>query len=197
MSMMVSFLSLAEGSVRPAITPGTEQPKPISRGTMLLPESPSFLKGLSITKATLAIYPVSSRSDRKKNNSIMIGRKLKTLPTPVNIPSITKDRITSLTFQLSKQASILSVRNPIPDSKRSCNHAPITLKVSQNMIPMIPINAGIAVYLPVRKASNFSLLCLSLLSLGLTTDAATSFFIKEKRISAIAADLSIPRSSSI
>ena len=87
-SMIVSFLSRSEGSVRLAITPGTEQPKPIRSGTILLPERPSFLRSLSVTKATLAIYPVSSRSDRKKKSIMIIGRKEITAPTPSNIPFI-------------------------------------------------------------------------------------------------------------
>ena len=85
---IVIFLSRSEGRVRLAITPGTVHPNPISIGTMLRPESPIFLRSLSIIKATRAIYPVSSSKDRKKNNTIMIGRKLSTLPTPLKIPSM-------------------------------------------------------------------------------------------------------------
>ena len=54
-SIMVILRSLAEGRVLLAMTPGTVHPNPISIGTMLLPESPIFLKSLSITKAILAI----------------------------------------------------------------------------------------------------------------------------------------------
>ena len=52
---IVNLRSLSEGSVLLDMTAGTEHPKPISMGTILRPESPSFLRGLSITKATLAI----------------------------------------------------------------------------------------------------------------------------------------------
>ena len=52
---MVIFLSRSEETVRVAMMAGTEQPKPMSIGTKLRPERPSFLKGLSITKATRAI----------------------------------------------------------------------------------------------------------------------------------------------
>ena len=52
---MVIFLSRSDGRVRLAMTPGTVQPKPTSMGTMLRPERPSFLKSLSMIKATLAI----------------------------------------------------------------------------------------------------------------------------------------------
>ena len=68
--------------VRLAIAAGTVQPKPISSGTMLRPDNPSLRRGLSITKATLAIYPVSSRIDRKKKSVTIVGKKLITLPTP-------------------------------------------------------------------------------------------------------------------
>lgn len=58
-----------------AITPGTVQPKPISIGTMLLPDNPTFLKSLSITNATLAIYPLSSSRERKKKKSYNYRQK--------------------------------------------------------------------------------------------------------------------------
>ena len=41
--------------------------------------------------ATLAMYPLSSSMERKKNRTIMIGMKLRTLPTPLKIPSMTKE----------------------------------------------------------------------------------------------------------
>ena len=97
-SRIVIFRSLSLGSVLVAITAGTVQPKPISIGTMLLPESPIFLSSLSMTNATLAMYPLSSISDRKKNRVTIIGRKLSTLPTPANIPSITRLLTTTFTF---------------------------------------------------------------------------------------------------
>ena len=95
-SRIVILRSRSLGSVRADITAGTVQPKPISMGTMLRPESPSFLSSWSITNATLAIYPLSSMIDRKKNIVMMMGRKLRTLPTPSKIPSITRLWIASL-----------------------------------------------------------------------------------------------------
>ena len=100
-SIIVIFLSRSEGKVLVAIIAGTEQPKPIIIGTKLLPDKPIFLKSLSITKAILAIYPLSSNNDRKKNKTTMIGKKLKTLPTPTKIPLITSDCKTSLTLALT------------------------------------------------------------------------------------------------
>ena len=54
-SIMVRRRSRSEGRVRLAITAGTEQPKPISNGTMERPDSPNLRNDLSITKAMRAI----------------------------------------------------------------------------------------------------------------------------------------------
>ena len=54
-SKMVIFRSRSLESVRVAMTAGTEQPKPMSMGTKLRPERPSFRRGRSMTKATRAI----------------------------------------------------------------------------------------------------------------------------------------------
>ena len=54
-SRMVIFRSRSEDTVRVAMMAGTEQPKPMSMGTMLRPERPIFRRGLSMTKATRAI----------------------------------------------------------------------------------------------------------------------------------------------
>ena len=54
-SSIVILRSRSLDNVLVAIIAGTEQPNPISIGTKLLPDRPSFLSGLSITNATLAI----------------------------------------------------------------------------------------------------------------------------------------------
>ena len=54
-SRMVMVLSRLEGRVRLAMTAGTLQPKPMSMGTMDLPERPILRSSLSITKATRAM----------------------------------------------------------------------------------------------------------------------------------------------
>ena len=84
--MIVICRSLLEESVRLAITPGTVQPKPINIGTILRPESPIFLSSLSMINATRAIYPLSSRIDKKKNKVTIIGKKLKTSSYPIKNP---------------------------------------------------------------------------------------------------------------
>ena len=83
--LMKELLSEAD-VVQMAVT-GTERVAGLS---MLRPESPIFLSSLSMTNATLAMYPESSRRDRKKNMVTIIGRKLSTLPTPSKMPLITR-----------------------------------------------------------------------------------------------------------
>ena len=48
-------ITLSDGKVLADITAGTVQPKPISIGTIDLPDKPIFLSNLSIIKATRAI----------------------------------------------------------------------------------------------------------------------------------------------
>ena len=90
-NIMVILRSRSEGRVRVDIIAGTEQPNPINIGTKLRPDRPMQRNSLSIKKATRAIYPVSSKMERKKNKITITGRKLKTLPTPAMIPSIISD----------------------------------------------------------------------------------------------------------
>ena len=141
--------------MRLAITAGTVQPKPISIGTMLRPERPMRRRSMSITKATRAMYPLSSKKERKKKSTTMVGTKLTTLPTPLKMPSITSEWIESLTLRAASIVSALSVSHPMPASSASVSHAPTTLNVSQNTSAMIAANIGTAVYLPVRIRSIF------------------------------------------
>ena len=122
--------------------------------------------------------------------------KLSTLPTPANIPSITRDLTVLFTCMFLKAVSTNTVSSSIPISSRLWKNAPITLNVSQNTNAMIPMNIGIAVYFPVRKLSILRLLMCSLLSSGFTTVSSTNLCMKLYRISAIAAARSNPRSSS-
>ena len=148
-------------------------------------------------KATRAMYPLSSSSDRKKNSVTMIGRKLSTLPTPWKMPSITRSWIVWFTFAAVSAWSTSTVSASMPCSSRPCSHAPITLNVSQNTSPMMAMKAGMAVYLPVRKRSIFRERSVSRLSCGLRTAAAQTRPMKSKRMSAMAALRSSFRSVSI
>ena len=189
--------SRSEGSVLLAITPGTVQPNPTSIGTMLRPDRPILRNSLSITNATLAIYPLSSSMDRKKNSVTIIGRKLSTLPTPLKIPSMISDCRTSFTPAAIMPCCTRLVSQPIPISSRLESAAPITLKVSQNTAAIMAMNTGIAVYLPVSTLSIRALLACSLLSWGLMTVCLHTLLIKANRISAMAAARSRPLSFSI
>ena len=179
------------------MTAGTVHPNPMSIGTILLPERPIFLKSLSITKATLAIYPLSSKRARNRNSVTIIGRKESTLPTPAKIPSMIRLCKVALTPADERVPSTSEVSASIPISKRLWRPAPITANVSQKTRAIMIINAGIAVYFPVRILSILSLRARSLLSRGFFTVCLTTFMINENLMSAIAALLSIPHSFSI
>ena len=170
--------SRADGSVLLAMMPGTEHPRPISSGTMLRPERPIFLRSLSVTKATLAIYPLSSSIERKKNSMTMMGRKLSTDPTPPKIPSTTSERTASLTSHLARAAPTLSDRASMPWSSHSCSGAPRTSIVSHITSAIITRKIGSAVHFPVRMRSILRLRLYSLLSEGFTTDLEQTFFMK-------------------
>ena len=73
-SRIVILRSRSLDKVREAMIAGTEQPNPMSMGTKLLPERPRRRSGLSITNATRAMYPLSSRMERNKNSVTMTGK---------------------------------------------------------------------------------------------------------------------------
>ncbi len=135
--------------------------------------------------------------DRKKNSVTIVGRKLSTLPTPLKIPSITSDCSTLFTLPASIAMEAASVSAPMNISKRPDSHAPTTLNVSQNTAAIIITKVGRAVYFPVKIRSIAALRTCSLLSCGLTTVSLQILLIKEKRMSAMAAARSSPRSFSI
>ena len=70
-----------------------------------------------------------TEDDKKKNIVTTIGKKLRTLPTPPNIPSITRSCKTVFTPADVSARSTMSASASMPFSKSSCSHAPITLNV--------------------------------------------------------------------
>ena len=176
---MVFNLSRAEGNVRVAITAGTEHPKPIKRGTIERPESPSLRSSLSDTNATRAIYPLSSIMLRKKNRMMMMGTKLNTLPTPPKMASTTSDTTAGLTSAARIPFSQRLPRAVMPVSSQSCNGAPSTSMLSQMTRHMMTTNTGSAVHRPVSTLSMRRLRRYSLLTRGFTTVCAQSFLMKE------------------
>ena len=146
-STMVIFRSRSLDRVRVDIIAGTLHPNPISIGTKERPDSPIFRSSLSITKATRAIYPLSSSRDKKKNNSTIIGRKDNTLPTPAKTPSIINDCSHSLPPTFCSSFAVASVTKEIPLSSNCCSGAPSTEKVNQKIVTMIPKKIGMPKYL--------------------------------------------------
>ena len=128
---------------------------------------------------------------------MMIGRKLRTPPTPSKIPPIISSCTVTFTFAIVRALSVISVRTAIPSSSNPCSHAPITLNVRKNTMAITQIKIGIAVYFPVSHLSIRWLRMCSLLSFGLITHSLQTLSINAKRISAMAALLSRPLSFSI
>ena len=118
--IIVILLSLSFSIVLDAWIPGTEQPVPIITGIKDFPESPNFLNTLSITKATLAMYPISSRIESRANNTNICGKNPRTAPTPAIIPSVTSPTKTSLIPIFARKSAtagvIVSSKNPFTAS---------------------------------------------------------------------------------
>ena len=89
-TLIVAVLSLSSASVRVLTIAGTEQPNPIIIGMKALPDKPKLRNILSKIKATRAIYPVSSKMAKKRNNTKICGKKPKMANKPDKAPSHTK-----------------------------------------------------------------------------------------------------------
>ena len=105
--MIVILRSLSFSIVLVAMIAGTPQPVPINIGINDLPDKLNFLKILSMTKATLAIYPHPSRNANKKNNTNICGTNPNTAPTPPIIPSLIRLTNHSATFKPSRKLTTL------------------------------------------------------------------------------------------
>ncbi|OPY52342.1 MAG: hypothetical protein A4E48_01162 [Methanosaeta sp. PtaU1.Bin060] len=90
---MVIILSFSSSMLRAAMIAGTLQPKPIIRGMNERPCRPRRYMKRSITKAALAIYPLSSRMESARKRPKTGGMKTSTDPRPPMIPKETKDAI--------------------------------------------------------------------------------------------------------
>ena len=124
MSITVSLRSRRDERVRDDMMAGTEQPNPTSSGTMLRPDSPTRRSSLSVTKATRAIYPLSSSRLRKKKSRMMMGTKLATAPTPLMTPSTTSDCTTSDTPQRLMALVLTTPSHAKNDSSSPCRGPP-------------------------------------------------------------------------
>ncbi len=101
----VILRSLSLSIVRDAIIPGTPHPVPMRMGMNDFPDRPNLLKTRSITKAILAMYPLSSNITRRTNSTSIWGRKPRTAPTPAMSPSTMNAVSTGSTAMLSSHAA--------------------------------------------------------------------------------------------
>ena len=86
-TLTVASFSFSSARVLVLIIAGTEQPKPIIIGINALPESPNLRRARSKMKAILAIYPLSSKIEKNKNNTKICGKKDNIEKIPPSIPS--------------------------------------------------------------------------------------------------------------
>lgn len=89
-SVMVAMRWRISGILRAAITAGTEQPKPVSRGTAAAPGSPAFFMTPSSAKAAVSMNLLCSSMLSCRNSSAIAGTKESTLPVPAHTPSVTR-----------------------------------------------------------------------------------------------------------
>ena len=108
--------------VRVAMIPGTPHPEPIRNGMKLFPERPNLRKILSMINAILAMYPQSSRSERKKNTIAICGANPIGAPRPPIIPSTTSDTSQSAAPTFSKKPCTAG-----------CIHAPTRVSLVQSV----------------------------------------------------------------
>ena len=148
-------LSRLFSSAREAIIAGTVQPKPSSMGMNALPESPSLLIIPSMTYATLAMYPLSSRKASARKSMHMLGKKVMIVPTPLIMPSTSSEVITGLAFADSSPPETAPVSASMPISKSDFIRSP-TKKVRKKTTAMMPRNIGIPHILWVNALSSLS-----------------------------------------
>ena len=147
--MTVILLSLSFSMVLVAMIPGTPHPVPTRIGMKDFPERPKNLNTRSMTKAALAMYPMSSSMQRTRNSTSIWGRNPMTAPTPPMKALLISPVSSSLT-PLSAHHSSTEV--PIGSSmyplRRSVRYVPIPVKSPNPMTPRktmlsTPRNIGI------------------------------------------------------
>ena len=114
---MVFSRSFLCSRAREAITAGTEQPKPRRSGIKALPDNPRCPIMSSMTKATLDIYPLSSKKARARNKIKILGRNVRMPPTPEMIPSTIREMSMALTWRETSPSSAKEDRLSSPISK--------------------------------------------------------------------------------
>ena len=104
---IVAVRSFSSARVRVLIIAGTLHPNPMIMGMNALPETPKRRNTLSRMNATRAIYPLSSKTEKKRKRTRICGRKESTENKPPNTPSQTK---------LTAQAPAFAASIPCPAS---------------------------------------------------------------------------------
>ena len=147
---MVRIRSFSLSSVRAAMMAGTLQPNPISMGIKDFPCRPIRCMILSIKKAALDIYPVSSKREMQKKRIRMLGKNTMTLPTP----AITPSKSNSLIRDSGRMLSTTPENPPITASIHCMGYSP-RVKVDWNIIQINKIKMGNPTNLLVRTRSIF------------------------------------------
>ena len=187
--MAVALRSLSSRIVRQAITPGTEQPVPITSGITDFPERPTFLKIGSRTTETRAMYPQSSKSASKKYITITSGKKPTTAPTPPIIPSTMIVCNIGAAFDINPETHSpnisINVTSPgisLPAiTTPSAIIGPNATCEIQNTAHITTANNGIPTHLLVIISSNLSCLLKSFVRTLRTSTSETMPFTKENR----------------
>ena len=152
---IVFRLSCSVSSALVAIIAGTVQPNPKIIGKNAFPDNPTFPMTESITYATLAIYPLSSKIANARNRIKIFGRKVKIPPTPAIMPSTNRDCSHSIVPKPSSMPAAPSETKSSPISKKPFNASP-TVKVKKNTKHITIRNTGIPQMGWVRSRSILS-----------------------------------------
>ena len=131
--MTVMRRSFSFSMVLVANTPGTPHPVDTNMGMKDLPDRPKRRNTRSITNATRAIYPQSSRKLSRTNSTSICGMKPSTAPTPAITPShtrlITRSLAPSAPNQPDTAAGTLGIAWP-----NSVQPSPNRLSFTQSVI---------------------------------------------------------------
>ena len=120
---------------------GTEHPKPMIIGINARPDKPNFLKILSRIKAIRAIYPLSSRIEKNKNNNKICGKNESTLNKPANTPSHTNPLTQAGAEILSKPIPTSSAIQSVNIPSNVWRNTPIELipPLANNPSNLVPL----------------------------------------------------------
>lgn len=184
-SVIVVMRWRISGILREAITAGTEQPKPVSRGTAAAPESPAFFMTPSSAKAAISMNLLCSSMLSCRNSSDIAGTKESTLPVPVHTPSVTRLMKGGFIPALIMRALKYSVHAAVRFSMERVRNVPGGPKVMMNTWDITAAKENAA---PMRLRRRLLVLCrdaagtdvmallIHILSLSVAPDMVTGCF---------------------